>query len=385
MVRCKPTGIYQTQMSGGAGGVAGGGTSSTPDLSAITVTPSSGPMTGHGVESVITGAVGLDAGGTLEVGGVATPYRRISSTSIAFIAIAVLIGAVGSKSIKYTNPNGLNSTKASAYTFHSGSALSFTSMTALLAVKDNYRPGTIFEGVDSSGNLIMQMQLQTGGALRPIGTADATKFHLFLDHASYQFADVTGSSNLTVDANGVTAEFATGGAVYLKGFVGLGLGRDVRCKVDIIAGNATPSTNDSFMCGWITDPTAAYTICAGGFYFNSANWRQCSFSGASAAAPTVTAASSNMTLTPSAVAFESHVLFSVEQCTEDGTEGRINGGNKVASGWTLQNDGSLAHVTAIGITTSGAPWHFCFGARSASAGTATIRLTAIQWNFGVFS
>lgn len=377
----------QTAIRGGFPGRRGGGADpgSVPDLSAITITPNHGPMTGHGVESVITDATGIDVGAVVYVNNVACPSRRISATSIAFIALAVVFSAVGTVAVKVVNPNTEQSTKANAYTYRAGSALSFTSMTALLAVKDNYRPGTIFEGVDSSGNLIMQMQLQTGGALRPIGTADATKFYLFLDHASYQFADVTGSSNLTVDANGVTAEFATGGMVYLKGFVGLGLGRDVRGKFDIIAGNATPSTNDSFACGWITDPTVAYTVCAGGIYFNSANWRQCSFSGASASSPTVTAASSNMTLTPSAAGYESYVLFSIEQCTEDGTEGRINGGNKAASGWTLQNDGSLAHVTAITIATSGSPWYFCFGARSASAGTATMRLTAIQWNYGVFS
>ena len=359
--------------------------SSTPDLSSIVVTPSSGPATGKGVESVITLASGVDVGATLEVGGVATPMRRISATSIAFVALAVILtSGTSAVSIKVTNPNGQHSTKASAYTFYAGSALSFTSMTALLAVKDNYRPGTIFDAVDSSGNFIMSLQLQTSGALKPIGYADATKLYLFLDHADYQFADVTGSSNLTVDSDGITADFATGGAVYLKGFLAASLGRGVTVQASCMAGNATPSTNDSFMAGWITNPLVAYTVCGGGFYFNSANWRQCSFSGSSAAAPTVTAASSNMTLTPSAVALESYILFSRSQNSEDGIEGRINGGN-AATGWAAQNDGSLCHVTALTIPTSGGNiWHFCFGARSVSTGTARIRITKIDWNFGVF-
>lgn len=359
--------------------------SATPDLTSATITPNTGPMTGTGVESVIASASGIAVGAKVYVNNAEVPSRRISATSIAFVALAVLLAAAGTPvAVKVVNPNGQEATKDAAYTFHKGGALSFTSLTALLAVKGNYRPGTIFEGIDTSGNFIMRMELQTSGALKPVGYADATKLYLFLDDAAYQFADITGSSNLTVDSDGITADFAAGGGVYLKGFVGSGQGRDVRAQVQFLAGNATPLLNDSVMVGWITNPLVAYTVCAGGFYYNGTNWRQCSFSGSSASSPTLTAASSNMGLTASAVAFEDYVLYSITQHSEDGAEGRINGGNKASSGWLCANDGSLPHTTAITIATGGDIWYFCFGARSASTGTARVRIKKINWNFGVF-
>ena len=355
-----------------------------PDLSGITVTPSSGPMTGNGVEVVITNASGLDVGVAITVDGVATPCRRISATSVAIMMLAVIASAVGAKTIRATNPNSLYSEAAAAYTYKATGALSFTSMTSLLAVKANYPTATVFQAVDSSANVIGQMILDSDGALLPFGDWDATKLHLFLDDAAYQFADITGSSGLTVDSDGVTADFATGGGVYLKGFKASAVGRSVRARVEIIVGNATPSTNDSFFVGWVTDPTAAYLVEGGGPFFNGANWRQSRNGGASVASPTITSASSNMVVTPSAVAFEAWAMWSSCRQCELGTESKDNGGNKLTgANWALADDGSLSHVTCVTTTqTTGKPWFFAFGARSASAGTARMRLKKIQFNFG---
>lgn len=358
--------------------------SSTPSLSGITVTPSSGPMTGNGVEVVITNASGLDVGVAITVDGVATPCRRISATSVAIIMLAVIASAVGAKTIRATNPNGLYSEAAAAYTYKATGALSFTSMTELLAVKADYPTATVFQAVDSSANVIGQMILDSDGELLPFGDWDATKVSTFLDHASYQFADASGSSNLTVDTDGVTADFSTGGMVYLKGFKASATGRSVRARVEILLGNATPVVNDSFWVGWITDPTAAYLVEGGGPYFNGSNWRQSRHSGASASSPTITSASSNMVVTPSAVSFEAWAMWSSCRQCELGTESKDNGGNKLTGAtWALADDGSLSHVTCVTTTqTTGKPWFFAFGARSASAGTARIRLKKIQFNFG---
>lgn len=259
----------------------------------------------------------------------------------------------------------------------------FTSMTALLAAKSNYPTATVLQAVDTSANVIGQMFLDSDGELLPFGDWDATKLYLFLDHASYQFADVTGSTNLTVDSDGVTADFGAGGAVYLKGFKASADGRSVRARAELLAGNATPTTADSFWVGWITDPTAAYLIAGGGPYFNGANWRQSRFSGASASAPGITSASNNMAATIG-TAFEPWALWASYRQCELGTESQDNGGNELTGAtWALVDDGSGSHVTAVTTTqTTGKPWFFAFGARSASAGTARMRLKKIQFNFG---
>lgn len=259
----------------------------------------------------------------------------------------------------------------------------FTSMTALLAAKSNYPTATVLQAVDTSANVIGQMFLDSDGELLPFGDWDATKLYLFLDHASYQFADVTGSTNLTVDSDGVAADFDAGGAVYLKGFKASADGRSVRARAELLAGNATPTTADSFWVGWITDPTAAYLIAGGGPYFNGANWRQSRFSGASASAPGITSASNNMAATIG-TAFETWALWASYRQCELGTESQDNGGNELTGAtWALVDDGSGSHVTAVTTTqTTGKPWFFAFGARSASAGTARMRLKKIQFNFG---
>lgn len=357
---------------------------STPDLSAIVVSPASGSMTG-GEYIVVTDAVGVDVGATLSVGGVATPMLRLSDTSFAFVPRGVAVGAVGAKNLVLTNPNTQSSTKASAYTYKAQSALAFTSMTALLAAKANYPTGTVFRAVDSSSNHIMHLILEADATLAIQGFVDWTKVHSFLDAASHQFADVTGTANLTVDSDGVTFDVATGGGIWLKGFAAHVEQRSLVCLCDLLVGNATASTHDGFFAGWVSDPTTSYTLNAGGPYFNGTNWRQCRHAGSSVATPTVTQASNNMVVTPSAVSFETWILCSIHRQCEDGTEAMILGGNKQLSGYMPANDGSTTLNTAVAMAATAGQkiWYLCFGMRSASAGTARMRLKSSVISMGV--
>ncbi len=380
---CKSTGIYQAQMSGGAGGVAGSSASSAPSLTSATVSPSSGSYTG-GEYVVITGASGIDVGATLTVGSVATPLLRLSATSIAFVPRFLAVGSVGPKDLVVTNPNGLTATKTGGYTYLAQSALAFSSMTALVAALANYPTGTMFRAVDSSSNHFAHIIKRADGTLALSGYVDWTKASGFLDHASYQFADVTGTSNLTLDANGVTFDVASGGAIYLKGFLAHVEQRSLTCLAEILAGNATPATNDIWYAGWISDPTVAYTLNSGGNYFNGTNWRQARHSGSSVAAPTTTQASNNMTATVG-TSFEPWIFVSMHRICEDGTESMILGANEQASGYFPVNDGSTTLNTsvAMAVTAGQVIWHLCFGARSASAGTARMRLKSSVVSMGV--
>lgn len=357
--------------------------SSIPDLSGITVLPAAGSFTG-GEYIVVEDAVGVDEGATLTLGGVATPMIRLSSTSFAFVPRFIAAGSVGAKDLVLTNPNGESDTKAAAYTYLAQSALAFSSMTALVAAKGNYPTGTMFRAVDSSSNHFAHIIKRADNTLALSGFVDWTKASGFLDHASYQFADITGTSGLTVDADGVTFDVASGGAIYLKGFLAHVEQRSLTCLAEILAGNATPSTNDEWWAGWITDPTVAYTLNAGGNYFNGTNWRQARHSGSSVAAPTTTQASNNMTATVG-TSFEPWIFVSMHRICEDGTESMILGANEQASGYFPVNDGSTTLNTsvAMAVTAGQKIWHLCFGARSASAGTARMRLKSSVVSMGV--
>lgn len=356
---------------------------SVPDLSAITVLPAAGSFTG-GEYIVVEDAVGVDEGATLTVGGVATPMLRLSDTSFAFVPRFIAAGSVGAKALVLTNPNGESDTKAAAYTYLAQSALAFSSMTALVAAKGNYPTGTMFRAVDASSNHFAHIIKRADGSLALSGFVDWTKAHSFFDHASYQFADITGTSNLTVDADGVTFDVASGGAIYLKGFLAHVEQRSLTCLAEILAGNATPATNDEWWAGWITDPTVAYTLNAGGNYFNGTNWRQARHSGSNVAAPTTTQASNNMTATVG-TSFEPWIFVSMHRICEDGTESMILGANEQASGYFPVNDGSTTLNTsvAMAVTAGQVIWHLCFGARSASAGTARMRLKSSVVSMGV--
>lgn len=265
--------------------------------------------------------------------------------------------------------------------------LNFTSMTTLVAALASYPAWTIFHAVTSGGDHIMHILKAPSGNLQVIGWADWTKVYLFLDHADYQFASITGASNLTVDANGVTFDVATAGAIYLKGFKGCVEQRMLVCKAGFMAGNATPSTNDTAWAGWISDPSVAYTLNAGGIYYNGTNWRQGRHAGSDVTAPTVTQASNNMTLTPSAVALEDYTFKAIHAICEDGTEAMIMGANKLASGYFPQNDGSttLGTAVAMAVTAGQEIWFLCFGARSVSVGTAQVRLKSSVVSMGAFA
>lgn len=373
----RPSGIYAPGFMGGAGGQAGGGTSSTPSISGAAVSPSSGSYTG-GEYIVVTGASGIDLGATLTVGGVATPMLRLSDTSFAFVPRFIAVGSVGAKDLVLTNPNALSSTKTGGYTYKAQSALAFSSMTALLAAKDDYPTGTMFRGVDSSSNHVCHLIKDTDGAVELSGFVDWTKWHAFADAASHQFADISGTTNLTVDSNGVTFDVASGGAIYLKGFKAHIEQRSLSARADLLAGNATASTNDIWYAGWITDPTTSYTLNSGCLYFNGTNWRQGRAAGSSVTAPTVTQASNNMVLTPSAVAFERYVFRSIHAICEDGTESMTLGANKESAAYFPQNDGSTTLNTSVAMAVSAGQkiWFLCFGARSASTGTAQMRLVS---------
>lgn len=365
--------------------IAGGYTyHAGPSISGATITPSSGPMSG-GDYVAISGATGLKPGATLTVGGVAHPLLVVDDTSAVWVSRPVTLANTGAKNLVITNPDGQTSTKTSGYTYKAQSALAFSSMTALLAVKANYPTGTSFRAVDSSSNHFAHLILEADGSLVMSGYVDWTKAHAFLDHASYQFADITGTSNLTVDSDGVTFDVATGGAIYLKGFAAHVEQRSIVCLCDLLVGNATAATNDEFYAGWITDPTVAYTLNAGGPYFNGTNWRQARHSGSNVAAPTVTQASNNMVVTPSAVSFETWILCSIHRQCEDGTESMILGGNKQLSGYQPANDGSTTLNTSVAMAATAGQkiWYLCFGMRSASTGTARMRLKSSVISMGV--
>lgn len=357
--------------------------SSTPSLASASVSPSSGSYTG-GEYVVVTTATGIDVGATMTLGGVATPMLRLSSTSFAFVPRFIAVGSVGAKAIVVTNPNGLTATKNSAYTYLAQSALAFSSMTTLVSALANYPTGTMFRAVDSSSNHFAHIIKRADSTLALSGYVDWTKASGFLDHASYQFADITGTSNLTLDSNGVTFDVASGGAIYLKGFKAHAEQRSLTCLADILAGNATPATNDLWYAGWISDPTVAYTLNSGGNYFNGTNWRQARHWGASVAAPTTTQASSNMSATVG-TSFEPWVFVSTHRLCEDGTESMICGANEQSSGYLPANDGSITLNTSVAMSATAGQviWFLCFGARSASAGTAQMRLKSSVISMGV--
>ena len=137
---CNPTGIYQTQMSGGAGGVAGGGTSSTPTLSSASLDVVTGPRTG-GTRVVVTGASGIDVGATCTLGGVAHGVERISSTSFAFVTRLVEQASIGAKDLVVTNPNTETATKSSAFAYTGEGCASYTTWADFITALDEGAEG----------------------------------------------------------------------------------------------------------------------------------------------------------------------------------------------------------------------------------------------------
>lgn len=103
---CKSTGIYQTQMSGGAGGVAGSSASSTPSLASASLDVPATTMDG-GTRHVITGIVGLVAGAFATIGSEVHGLEFIDETSGAFIAKEIAYGSQGLKDLTITNPGGM--------------------------------------------------------------------------------------------------------------------------------------------------------------------------------------------------------------------------------------------------------------------------------------
>lgn len=217
MMRCS-TGIYQTGLAGGATAQAGGGTSSTPSLASASLDVTTGPRTG-GTRVVVTGATGIDVGAAVALGGVSHGLDRISSTSFAFTTRAVAFDATGAKALVVTNPNGLTSTKNSAYTYTGEGLSSYTTWATFLTALDEGAEG--FTAIlTSTGGIVAKATVNAGDASYSfVGWMDLRKASTTL--LTEMFTEITGQAPTPQAPHASTGGLVIGVATNTQASIGL--------------------------------------------------------------------------------------------------------------------------------------------------------------------